>query len=90
MVIFPAGFPIPVEDFSSSVRVAIGLLLTSLTKATQARLLRLTGWPALGRVHNDGAPFKNALNSLSMSHHNWITEVYGEFFELHGLDLSLT
>ena len=33
----------------SSVRVTIGFLVTSLTKALLPRLLSLAGWPALGR-----------------------------------------
>ena len=38
------------EELWSSVRVTIGFLVTSLTKAILPRLLSLAGQPALGRV----------------------------------------
>ena len=42
--------PISTEELWSSVRVTIGFLVTSLTKALLPRLLSLAGRPALGRV----------------------------------------
>ena len=44
------GSPISTEELWSSVRVTIGFLVTSLTKALLPRLLSLAGRPALGRV----------------------------------------
>ena len=49
MVVLLEGSPISTEQLWSSVRVAIGFLVTYLTKAF-SRLLSLAGWPALGRV----------------------------------------
>ena len=42
--------PISTEELWSSVRVTIGLLVTSLIKALHPRLLSLAGRPALGRI----------------------------------------
>ena len=50
MVVLLEGSPIFTEELWSYVRVTIGFLVTSLTKALQARLLSLAGRPALGRV----------------------------------------
>jgi hypothetical protein len=50
MVVLLEGFPISTEELWSSVRVTIGFLVTSLTKALLPRLLSFTWWPALGRV----------------------------------------
>ena len=44
------GSPISTVELWSSVRVTIGFLVTSLTKALLPRLLHLAGRPALGRV----------------------------------------
>jgi hypothetical protein len=44
------GSPISTEELWSSVRVTIGFLVTSLTKALLPRLLSLAGRPAVGRV----------------------------------------
>ena len=50
MVVLLEGSPISTEELWSSVRVTIGFLVTSLTKALLPRLLSLAGRPALGRV----------------------------------------
>ena len=50
MVILLEGSPISTEELWSSVRVTIGFLVTSLTKALLPQLLSLVGWPGLGRV----------------------------------------
>ena len=50
MVVLLEGSPISTEGLWSSVRVAIGLLVTSLTKVLLSRLLSLAGQRALGRV----------------------------------------
>jgi hypothetical protein len=42
--------PISTEELWSSVRVTIGFMVTSLTKALLPRLLHLYGRTALGRV----------------------------------------
>ena len=50
MVVLLEGCPISTEELWSSVKVTIGLLVTSLTKALLPRLLSLAGRTALGRV----------------------------------------
>ena len=50
MVVLLEGCPISKEELWSSVRVTIGFLVTSLTKALLPRLFSLAGRPALGRV----------------------------------------
>ena len=50
MVVLLEDSPISTEALWSSVRVTIGFLVTSLTKALLPRLLSLTGMAALGRV----------------------------------------
>ena len=50
MVVLLEGSPIATEELQSSVRVTIGFLDSSLTKALLPRLLSLAGRPALGRV----------------------------------------
>ena len=50
MIVLLEGSPISTEELWSSVRVTIGFLLTSFTKALLLRLLSLAGRPALGRV----------------------------------------
>ena len=50
MVVLLEGSPISTEGLWRSVRITIGFLVTSLTKALLPRLLSLAGWPALGRV----------------------------------------
>lgn len=50
MVVLLEGSPISTEELWSSVRVTIGFLVTSLTKALLPRLLSLAGRPAVGRV----------------------------------------
>ena len=49
MVVLLEDSPISTEELQSSVRVTIGFLVTSLTKALLPRLLSLAGRPALGR-----------------------------------------
>ena len=50
MVVLLEGSPIFTEELWSSVRVTLGFLVTSLTKALLPRLLSLAQQPALGRV----------------------------------------
>ena len=50
MVVLLESYPISTEELWSSVRLTIGFLVTSLTKAFLSRLLRLVGQRALGRV----------------------------------------
>ena len=50
MVVLLEGSPLSTEQCWSSVRVTIGFLVTSLTKALLPRSLRVDGSPALGRV----------------------------------------
>ena len=50
MVVLLEGSPISTEELWSSVRMTIGFLVTSLTKALLPRLLCLAGLPALGRA----------------------------------------
>ena len=50
MVLLPAGSIISAEDFLSSVRVTIGFLVISLTKALLVRLLSLARRPTQGIV----------------------------------------
>ena len=50
MVVLLECSPISTEELWSSVRVSIGFLVTSLTKALLPRLLSLVGRSALGRV----------------------------------------
>ena len=50
MVVLLEGSPFSTEELWSSVRVTIGLLVTSLTKALLPQLLSFAGRPALGRV----------------------------------------
>ena len=49
-LVLPAGFPISAKELCSSVRVVIGLVVTSLTKVLPTQLLSLVGRQALGRV----------------------------------------
>ncbi len=50
MVVLLKGFPLSTENHWNSVRVAIGFLVTSLTKTLLPRSLSLARWPVLGRV----------------------------------------
>ena len=50
MVVLLEGSPISTEELWSSVRVTIGFLVTSLTKALLPQMLSLARQPALGRV----------------------------------------
>ena len=50
MVVLLEDSSISTEEFCSFVRVTIGFLVTSLTKALLPLLLSLAGRPALGRV----------------------------------------
>ena len=50
MAVILASSIISAEDFRSSVRVAIGFLVTSLTKAFLAQLFSLARRPTLGRA----------------------------------------
>ena len=62
MVVLLEGSPISTEELWSSVRVTIGFLVTSLTKALLLRLLSLARQPASSRKSLGGSkllPFKN-------------------------------
>jgi hypothetical protein len=60
MVVPLEGFFISTEELWSSVRVTIGFLVTSLTKALLPRLFSLAGQPALGSLCGSKLlPFKN-------------------------------
>ena len=50
MFVLLEGSPFSTEELWSSVRVTIGFLVTSLTKALVPQLLSLARWPALGSV----------------------------------------
>jgi hypothetical protein len=50
MVVLLEGFPISIEELWSVVKVTIGFLVTSLTKALLPRLLSLAGRQVLGKV----------------------------------------
>jgi hypothetical protein len=50
MVDLLEGSPISTDELWSSIRVTIGFLVTSMTKALLAQLLSLAEWPALGNV----------------------------------------
>jgi hypothetical protein len=50
MVVLLEGSPISTEVLWSSVRVTIGFLVTTLTKALLPQMLSLARQPALGRV----------------------------------------
>jgi hypothetical protein len=50
MVVLLEASPISTKELWSSVRVTIGFLVTSLTKAILPRFLSLAGRPTLGRV----------------------------------------
>jgi len=50
MVVPLEGSPLSTEKHWCSVRVTIGFLVTSLTKALLPQTLNLAGWAALGRV----------------------------------------
>ena len=79
----------PTEE--RSVRVTIGFLVTSLTKALLPRLLSLAGRPGLGRVlvvpnfYNFLVPFFR-----SVPQHNPVSELYGQFLRTHELAFALT
>ena len=47
-IVLLAGSPISAEDLRSAIRVTVGFLVTSLTKALLARLLSLARQPTLG------------------------------------------
>ena len=105
MVVLLEGSPISTEELWSSVRVTIGFLITSLTKALLSRLLTLAGQPALGRVlvvpnffHlRMMAPtvFLGTLNVLvpfprCVPRQNPVSELYGQLLRLQDLVLALT
>ena len=50
MVVLLEGSPISTEELWSSVRITIGFLVTSMTKALLTRLLSLARWADVGRV----------------------------------------
>ena len=102
MVVLLKGSPISTEEIWSSVRVTIGFLVTSLTKAVLPRLLSLAARPALGRVlvvpnffHLKMMSFNAAEMFLvpfprSVPQHNPVSVFYGQFLRPHGLVFSLT
>jgi hypothetical protein len=103
MVALLEGSPISTEKLQSSVRLTIGLLVTSLTKALLPRLLSLAGRPVKGRVlavpnENDGDHC--VLGDLqccrqflvpiprSVPRHNPVSELYGQFLQTSWLGFS--
>ena len=77
MVVFLEISPISTEELWSSVRVTIGFLVTSLTKALLPRLLSLAG--------NILVPFPR-----SVTRNNPVLELYGQFLQPHVLVFALT
>ena len=73
MVFLLRDFPISIEEFWSSVKVTIGFLVTSLTKALLPRLLSLAGQPALVRVFHlrkmEATVFLGTFNAAEMFLH---------------------
>ena len=62
MVVLLEGSPISTEELWSSVRVTIGCLVTTLTKALLPRLLSLVRQPTLGSLGASKLlPLKNVL-----------------------------
>ena len=60
MVVFLKGSLISTEELRGFVRVTIGFLVISLTKALLPRLLSLVRWPNLGSLGGSKLlPFKN-------------------------------
>ena len=108
MPILLEGSPISTEELWSSVRVTIGFLVISLTKALRPQLLSLARRPALGSLggsklftckNNGGQCVLGDLqccrNSLvpfprSVSQHNPVSELYGQFLQPHGFVFALT
>ena len=89
------GSLIATEDLWSSVRVTIGFLITSLTKALLPRLLSLAGQPGLGRdlvVPNfiKWRMMEATVFPRSVPRHNPVSELYGQFLQPHGLVSALT
>ena len=104
MVFLLEGFPISTEELWSSVRVTIGFLVTSLTKALLPRLLSLAEQPALGSLGGSKLlQFKKCVlgvlqccrNCLvpfprSVPWHDPILELYGQFLRPDGMVFALT
>ena len=99
------GSPISTDELWSSVRVTIGFLVTSLTKALLPQLLSLAGRPGLGgskllpfktdRGHcvlGDLQCCRNVLLPFprSVPRHNPVSELYRQFPRPHGLVFALT
>jgi hypothetical protein len=76
---------------SGALRVTIGFLVTSLTKALHPWLLSLAGWPAFGRVLVEAtADIFLAPYPRSVPGHNPVSVLYGQFRLPHGLVFALT
>ena len=98
MVVLLEGSPISTEELWSSVRVTIGFLVTSLTKALLPQLLSLAGRPAHGSLAGSTLFFRtiNAAEmflvpfSRYMPRHNPLLDLYRQFLRPHGLVFALT
>ena len=77
MVVLLDGSPISTEEPRSSVRVTIGFLVTSMTKALLPWLHSFAGRPDLGSV-------------MVVPKQNPVSELYGQFLQPHGLVFALT
>ena len=103
MVVLLGGSPISTEELWSSVRVIIGFLVTSLTKAHLPRLLSLAGRLGGSKLlpsKNDGSHCvlgdiqccRHFLVDFPRSEprHNPVTELYRQFLRPYGLVFALT
>ena len=106
MVVLLEGSPISTEELWSSVRVTIGFLVASLTKALLPRLLSLAWRPALGRVlvvpnffhlrMMEATVFLVTCRHVlvpfprSVPQHNPVSELIEQFLRPHSLVFALT
>ena len=91
MVVLLEGSPISTEELWSLVRVTIGFLVTSLTKALLPRLLSLVV-PSFFHLR---MMLKKKIGTLVSMHrivhrHNPVSALYGKFLRSHGLVFALT
>ena len=106
MVVLLEGSLISTEELWSSVRVTIGFLVTSLTKALVPQLLSLAS-SRKGLGGSKLLPFKNdeghcVLGDLQCCRHFWVpflrsvprhnpvSQLYGQFLQPHGFVFALT
>ena len=101
MVVLLESYPISTEELWSSVRVTIGFLVNSLTKALPQLLSLASYRKSLGGSRL--LPFKNdgghcVLGDLQLHllypspvpRHNPVSELYGQFLRPQGLDIAQT